>query len=118
MEVIQHIHLQQEMRVRAAFKHLLIHVHQNTVDNMGCAALPWGYCSKCLSSAISAVEIFMRVTKFRSVFQIRSLRLSVSAITAAVAYPRHEHPWKLRPFMQADGTAKGFSSSVRSVRML
>lgn len=55
---------------------------------MGCAVLPWRYCSKCLSSSIRAVGIFMRVKKFGSIFQIISLRLSISIITVAIAYPR------------------------------
>jgi len=55
---------------------------------MGCAVLLWGYCSKCLNSSSSAVGTPMHVTKFRSVFQLRSLRLSISAFTTAILYPR------------------------------
>lgn len=48
------------------------------------------YHSKCLNSSFGAVT-FMHVTKFKSVFQIRFLYISILAITVATGYPKYKN---------------------------
>lgn len=51
---------------------------------------------------------FMHVTKFKSVFQIRFLYISILAITVAVGYPKYKNINGNKTFMQEDSTVKVF----------